>query len=85
MDVETKVVFHDKQIEVNGAEYSCSGSAEYQKIEKDWDEEGYFFTREELVLDDFTVSRWDGEDWIDAPEMIDDEALVEKLTFYLED
>ena len=85
MDVETKVVFHDKQIEINGAEYSCSGSAEYQKIEKDWDEEGYFFTREELVLDDFTVSRWNGEDWIGAPEMIDDEALVEKLIFYLED
>ena len=79
------IKFYDVQIVLDGAEYSCDGEAEYQTVNSSREEWGTEYEYEDLEITELSVKRWDGEDWIDAPEMIDDEALVEKLIFYLED
>ena len=79
------IKFYDVQIVLDGAEYSCDGEAEYQTVNTSREEWGTEYEYEDLEITELSVKRWDGEDWIDAPEMIDDEALVEKLIFYLED
>lgn len=79
------IKFYDVQIVLDGVEYSCDGEAEYQTVNSSREEWGTEYEYEDLEITELSVKRWDGEDWIDAPEMIDDEALVEKLIFYLED
>ena len=79
------IKFYDVQIVLDSVEYSCDGEAEYQTVNSSREEWGTEYEYEDLEITELSVKRWDGEDWIDAPEMIDDEALVEKLIFYLED
>ena len=79
------IKFYDVQIVLDGAEYSCDGEAEYQTVNTSREEWGIEYEYEDLEITELSVKRWDGDDWVDAPEMIDDEALVEKLIFYLED
>lgn len=84
-DDDCRVLFHDIEVELNGVVYGCEGEAVYQTRLRYDEEDGKGWTFEDLEIDVLISYRWDGEDWIDAPEMIDDEALVEKLIFYLED
>ena len=83
--MDERIKFYDLQIELDGVEYSCDGEAEYQTVNSSREEWGVEYEYEDLEIIDLSVKRWDGDDWIDAPEMANDKRieaeLVERLGY----
>ena len=76
---EERIKFYDLQIELDGVEYSCDGEAEYQTVNSSREEWGIEYEYEDLEITELAVKRWDGDDWIDAPEMANDKQLEAEL------
>ena len=76
---EERIKFDDLQIELDGVEYSCDGEAEYQTVNSSREEWGVEYEYEDLGITELAVKRWDGYDWIDAPEMANDKQLEAEL------
>lgn len=76
---EERIKFYDLQIEIDGVEYSCDGDAEYQTVNSSREEWGIEYEYEDLEITELSVKRWDGDDWIDAPEMANDKQLEAEL------
>ena len=74
-----RIKFYDLQIEIDGVEYSCDGEAEYQTTNYSREEWGVDYEYEDLEITELAVKRWDGDDWIDAPEMANDKQLEAEL------
>ena len=76
---ETRVLFYDVQIVLDGIELSCDGEAEYQTVNTSREEWGIEREYEDLEITELSVKRWDGEDWIDAPELANDKRIEDEL------
>lgn len=83
---DARVLFSDVEIKLGGETYSCDGEAYYEDVIKDRDESGTFLLFEGLKLDVVLSSRWDEGvgDWVESPEMDDNEELLGELLDYLE-
>ena len=81
---EERIRFYDVQIVLDGVEYSCDGEAEYQTVNSSREEWGMEYEYEDLEITDLSVKRWDGYDWIDAPELANDKRSEDKQINTLE-
>jgi hypothetical protein len=76
---DSRILFYDVQIVLDGVEYSCDGEAEYQTVNSSREEWGIEYEYEDLEIVDLSVKRWDGYDWIDAPELANDKRIEAEL------
>jgi hypothetical protein len=76
---DSRVLFYDVQIVLDGIELSCDGEAEYQTVNTSREEWGIEREYEDLEITELSVKRWDGEDWIDAPELANDKRIEDEL------
>ena len=76
---DEKIKFYEVQIELDCVEYSCYGEAEYQTVNSSREEWGTEYEYEDLEITELSVKRWDGDDWIDAPEMANDKRIEAEL------
>ena len=71
--------FYDVQIVLDGVEYSCDGEAEYQTVNSSREEWGTEYEYEDLEITELSVKRWDGDDWVGAPELANDKRIEDEL------
>ena len=76
---DERIKFYDVQIVLDGIELSCDGEAEYQTVNSSSEEWGMEYEYEDLEIVDLSVKRWDGYDWIDAPELANDKRIEAEL------
>jgi len=84
-DEDCRVLFNDIEVELNGVVYGCEGEAVYQTRLRYDEEDGKGWTFEDLEIDVLISYRWDDEaEWIESPEMDDNEDLRRAVLEYLE-
>jgi hypothetical protein len=76
---ETRILFYDVQIVLDDMELSCDGEAEYLTVSTSREEWGIEREYEDLEITELSVKRWDGEDWVDAPELANDKRIEAEL------
>ena len=76
---ETRILFYDVQIVLDDMELSCDGEAEYLTVSTSREEWGIEREYEDLEITELSVKRWDGEDWVDAPELANDKRIEDEL------
>ena len=76
---EERIKFYDVHIVLDGIELSCDGEAEYQTVNTSREDWGIEYEYEDLEITELSVKRWDGDDWVDAPEMANDKRIEDEL------